>query len=102
MITNTMATLDAITGDHLTLGQAIKSIRLSEGYKQGEFARKLHLTQSYLSDLENGRKDISPQKAAELAQILDYSQKQFIRLALQDALDKKGLYYKVHLTTRTF
>lgn len=97
MITKTMETLNEITGSRLSLGKAIRAIRLSEGYKQGDFAKKLHVTQSYLSDLENDRKEVSPQKAAKFARLLGQSQKQFIRLALQDALIRQGLRYEIEI-----
>ena len=96
MITKTMQKLNNITGD-LTLGKAIKSIRLCDEIKQGDFAIKLGVTQSYLSDLENDRKEVSSLKAALFAEILGHSKKQFIRLALQDSLRRKGLHYDIDL-----
>ena len=57
----------------------------------------LEVTQSYLSDIENDRKEVSPQKAAEFAKILGYSEKQFIRLAVQDALRRKGFHYEIEI-----
>lgn len=81
----------------LTLGRTIRSIRLCDEVKQIDFATTLGVTQSYLSDLECDRKEISPQKAGQFAEILGYSKKQFIRLALQDSLRRKGLYYSIDL-----
>lgn len=95
MTTDTMKALEKISGGPLTLGKAIKTIRLSENKKQGEFAKLLNVTQSYLSDLENDRKEVSPQKAVQIAELLGHSKKQFIRLALQDALSRQGLYYAI-------
>lgn len=97
MITNTMRKLNSITGGELTLGKAIKAIRLCEEIKQRDFAKTLSLTQSYLSDIENDRKEVSPQKAAELAEALGQSEKQFIRLAVQDTLRRKGFHYEVEI-----
>lgn len=97
MTTKAMKTLNKIVGGHLTLGKAIKAIRLCDEIKQGEFAEKLKVTQAYLSDLENDRKAVSPQKAAELAALLGHSEKQFIRLAIQDDLHRKGLHYDVEI-----
>lgn len=88
--------LHSMRGD-LTLGKAIKSIRLGEEAKQSDFADKLGVTQSYLSDIECDRKEVSPQKACELAKKLGYSKKQFIRLAIQDSLRRKGLHYEIEL-----
>jgi len=97
MITRTMKKLNDITGASLTLGKAIRAIRLCEEIKQGEFADTLKVTQSYLSDLENDRKEISPQKAAQFADTLGQSKKQFIRLAIQDGLRRKGLCYEIDI-----
>jgi transcriptional regulator with XRE-family HTH domain len=97
MTTKAMKKMNAITGGPLTLGKAIRAIRLSEEITQGNFAFKLKVTQSYLSDLEHDRKEVSPQKAAEFAKILKQSEKQFIRLAVQDALHRKGLHYDIEI-----
>lgn len=95
MTTEAMKTLEKISGGSLTLGKALKAIRRSDDIKQGEFADILGVTQSYLSDLENDRKEVSPQKAVEFAVSLGQSKKQFIRLALQDALSRQGLHYEI-------
>jgi transcriptional regulator with XRE-family HTH domain len=92
-----MRKLNNITGGELTLGKAIKAVRLCEEIKQGDFAKILAVTQSYLSDIENDRKEISPQKAAEIAKVLGQSEKQFIRLAVQDTLRRKGFHYEVEI-----
>ena len=97
MITDAMETLNSITGGRLSLGKTIKSIRLCDGFKQGEFAKLLGVTQSYLSDLEHDRKEVSAQKSAEFAKTLGQSEKQFIRLALQDALVRQGFKYQVDI-----
>mgnify|MGYP005992175119 CR=1 FL=1 len=98
MTTETMSFLNDITGGSLTLGEAIKAIRLCEEISQGEFAKTLNVTQSYLSDLEKNRKEVSPRKAVELADLLGQSKKQFIRLAVQDGLSRQGLHYKVDIS----
>lgn len=92
-----MHLLEKLTGGRLTLGEAIRAIRLSDDIKQVDFAKKLGVTKSYLSDLENDRKEVSPKKAAEFARILKNSEKQFVRLAIQDMLERQGLYYEVRL-----
>ena len=97
MITKAMKTVNSITGGRLRLGKAIRAIRLCDEIKQFDFANTLKVTQSYLSDLENNRKEVSPQKAAKFARILKQSQRQFIRLAIQDALARQGLNYEVEI-----
>ena len=93
--------LNKITGGKLTLGKAIRAIRLSDEIQQGDFAKKLSVSQSYLSDLERNAKEVSPSKAAEFARILQHSEKQFIRLALQDALARSGLHYEIDIRDMT-
>lgn len=97
MSTDAHKDLENFLGEKMSLGMAIRSIRESESISQGVFAKKLCVTQSYLSDLERNRKQVSPKKAAEFAEILQQSQKQFIRLALQDALERLGLHYEVEI-----
>lgn len=89
--------LENLLGEKISLGMAIRSIRESEEISQGDLAIKLGVTQSYLSDLENNRKQVSPKKAAEFADILQQSQKQFIRLAIQDSLERSGLHFEVEI-----
>lgn len=89
--------LEKITGGPLTLGRAIHSIRRCEEIKQKEFAKKLKVSQAYLCDLEKGRKEVSPAKAAEFARILGHLETQFIRLALQDMFKRQGLNYTVEV-----
>jgi len=69
----------------------IYAIRESEGKTQVEFAKKLGCSKQHLCDIEHDRKRISPRMAATYAKILGYSQEQFIRLALQDIIDRDGL-----------
>lgn len=71
----------------LTLGSAIRSIRLCEEETQTAFAKKLKISAQYLCDLEHNRKIMSPKKAKRIAEILGYSPEQFVALAIQDSLD---------------
>jgi transcriptional regulator with XRE-family HTH domain len=77
----------------LTLGSAIRSIRLCEEKSQTAFAKKLKISVQYLCDLEHNRKIVSPQKAKKMAEILGYSPEQFVALAIQDSLD----YYHINM-----
>lgn len=98
MTTDTMKFLEDLTKGPLTLGKAIRAIRLADDIKQGVFAKKLKVSQSYLSDLENNRKEVSAHQASKFATILKQSKAQFIRLALQDSLVRQGLKkYKVDI-----
>lgn len=78
-------------GSKLTLGLAIRSIRLCEGESQTSFAKKLKVSSQFLCDLEHNRKIVSAKKAKKFAEILKHSQEQFIALAIQDSLDHDGI-----------
>jgi transcriptional regulator with XRE-family HTH domain len=79
----------------LTLGGLLESIRLGEGMNQARFAKRLRVSKSHMCDIEKGRKNVSPARAAQFAKQLGYSQEQFVRLSLQDIVKRDGLSYKV-------
>jgi transcriptional regulator with XRE-family HTH domain len=81
----------------LTLGKLIRSIRLGEAVTQDKFSEKLGISKQQLSDIENNRKSISAKSAALYAQLLGYSEEQFVKLSLQDNLRRNGLHYIVEL-----
>ena len=81
----------------LTLGRTLRSIRLGEEDSQTDFAKKLGVSVQYLCDLEHDRKIVSPKKAKNFAKIVGYSQEQFIALAIQDSLERDGIYMLVEL-----
>ena len=97
MTRNTLKALEEITGGALNLSDLIKSIRLSEEMTQVDFGKQLNISRQHLCDIEHGRKAVSPKLAAEYAVKLGYSQKQFIRLALQDELKRAGLEFDIEL-----
>lgn len=83
--------LEKYTSGPLTLGRFIASIRKGEGLNLKDFSKQLGISVSHLSDIENGRKLVSAELAAHYAKKLGYSEKQFIRLSLQDSLNRQGL-----------
>lgn len=89
--------LEKLTGGPLTIGNLIESIRLGEDISQTKFAAKLGVSKSYLCDIEKGRKFVSTAKAAQIATVLGYSKAQFIRLALQEEIERLGFKFKVSL-----
>lgn len=91
MTKQTLKKLEKITGGRLTLGRLILAIRLSEEMAQTDFAEKLAISKQQLCDLEHDRKSISPKLAAKYAEKLGYSKEQFVRLCLQDMIDKAGI-----------
>jgi transcriptional regulator with XRE-family HTH domain len=81
----------------LTFASLIESTRLADGLTMAEFAKRLKISVSHLNDIEKGRKAVSPMRAARFAKILGYSEKQYVRLALQDLVRQSGLRFKVDL-----
>lgn len=87
----TLKYLEKLMGEKLTLGSFILAIRQGEELSQVEFAKILGVSRQILCDIEHGRRIISPKKAAEYADLLGYSKKQFVRLCLQDMIDRDHL-----------
>lgn len=101
MTTKSLKAIEKITGTKLTLGKLLWAIRQSEELSQVEFAEKLGITKQYLCDLEHQRKFVSPKFAASYANKLNYSKDQFIRLALQDLVDREGLDVLVDIVPKS-
>ena len=93
----TMKYFEDITGGTLSLGRFLQAIRLGEEMSQVEFAGQLGISKSHLCDIEKGRKLVSPERASVFAKTLKYSSEQFVRLALQDQVEKAGLKFKVKI-----
>ena len=90
-----MTFLEKLSGGPLTFARLLRSIRESEAMTQATFAETLGISKQHLSHIENGRKVVSPERAARWASVLGYSESQFVRLALQDELQRAGLRYTV-------
>lgn len=96
MTINAKQYLEKVCGK-LTLGSAIRSIRLCEEETQTAFAKKLKVSTQYLCDLEHNRKIVSAKKAKKFAELLGYAPEQFIALAIQDSLDHDGIRMHVEI-----
>ncbi len=92
--------LEGLTQRKMTVGNLLWSIRECEEMSQAVFASMLGVSRQYLCDIEHGRRIVSPKSAADFATKLGYSAMQFVRLAVQDELNKYGLNYDIHLTDR--
>jgi transcriptional regulator with XRE-family HTH domain len=97
MTSKTLKQLEKITGGKLTLGKLLWSIRMSDDMSQIEFAKLLDMSKQQLCDIEHNRKSVSPKLASDYAKKLGYSMEQFIRLALQDLVDREGLNVTVEV-----
>jgi transcriptional regulator with XRE-family HTH domain len=89
--------LEDLIGGPLTLGAALSGIRESDGQSLAQFAARLGISRSHLCDIEQGRRTISPERAARFAKALKQHQAQFVRLALQDQVRIAGLRLKVEV-----
>lgn len=100
MTEDTLKNIEKVTGSKLTCGKLIWAIRQADEISQVEFANKLEISKQQLCDIENGRRHVSPKLAAKYAEILGYSKEQFIRLSLQDLVDREGLNVQVEITSK--
>ena len=101
MTEKTLKDLEKITGSKLTLAKLLWAIRQADEISQVDFADKLSITRQHLCDIERGRKSVSPKLASKYAAILGYSREQFIRLALQDLVDRDGLNVQIEVILKT-
>ena len=81
----------------MTVGDFLRSWRLSEELSQKIFAKKLKMSAANLCDIEKGRKGVSPEKADEIARLLGYSRAVLVRLALEEQLESAGLKYVIEI-----
>src|SRR4051812_41486519 len=67
-----MATTEtpAPPGEDLRVGATLRALREARGIKLGEFANKLGISYAYLSNIEAGRKRLTPQLTAKAAGLL--------------------------------
>lgn len=91
--------IENITGVKLTLGKLLWAIRNADDESQVDFAKKLDISKQQLCDIEHDRKIVSPKLAAQYAKILGYSKEEFIRLSLQDMINRDGLNVLVDITS---
>lgn len=87
-------------GCHITFGHRIIELREKSGLSRVAFAEKLGISSQRLSNIEQGKARVLPKHAAHFANVLKESEEQFVRLALQDMLDKDGLDYTLTLEVK--
>ena len=83
--------LEDLIGEPVTFGLYLKSIRESEELLQSELAEKLGISVQHLSNVENGRKHVSIERAEVWAKALGYPEAMFVQLSLQDQFQRAGL-----------
>jgi antitoxin HigA-1 len=77
--------------DQVSFGELIRSMRLCDDISQGELARRLGISKQHLSAIENGKKAVSPVRAAKFAEALGYPVDQFVIAAIEDELREAGI-----------
>lgn len=92
-----MRFLEKISGGPLTIAQLLWAIREGKGLTQTEFAKKLGLSRANLCDIEKGRRFISEELAEKFAETLGESKEQFVRISIQDRLNRANLQYTVEV-----
>lgn len=53
------------------MGEALRLLRIFNGYKSAELAKKLELSQSYVSELENGKKEPTMEVLDKYAKVFE-------------------------------
>ena len=86
-----------LLGEPITLAALIEAVRLGEEQTQAEFAARLGISKAHLSDIESRRKAVSTERAARFATLLGCSPERWVKLALQDLVDRAGLEYTVQV-----
>lgn len=57
--------------EDVRIGETLRALREAHGIKVGEFAIKLGISQPYLSNIEAGRKKLTPALARTAAELLN-------------------------------
>lgn len=99
MTKTTLEKLEKLTGTKLTLGKLLWAIRQADEISQVDFADMLEISKQHLCDIEHDRKSVGPKLAARYAEKLGFSEEQFIRLSLQDLVDREKLNVHIEITT---
>lgn len=96
MTEKTLAALEGISKKKLTVGNLLWAIREGEEMSLAEFSKKLGISRQYLCDLEHGRSSVK--MAAAFAKKLGYSPVQFVRLTIQEEVERLGLHLNIQVT----
>lgn len=83
--------LESLIGKKTTLGEYLLAIRQGDEHSQATFSKLLGISRQNLCDIEHNRRFVSPKMAAQFANKLGYSTRHFVRLCLQDLLNRDGL-----------
>ncbi len=87
--------LEKLIGGSLTMGKILRSLRECDEITQQEFAECLGISKQNLCDIEKGRKFVSSARAAVFAERLGFPAAFFMKVALQEELDRIGSRVKI-------
>jgi antitoxin HigA-1 len=84
----------------MTVARMIRAYRTTNDMTQAQLAKKLKVTVSYISDLENDRKDISLKQAKEIATKLGDPPALYVRIWLEQKIREVGLEFDEIMNVR--
>ena len=87
--------IEELRGEPLSLAALLASIREGEGWSQARMGEMLGVSRAHICDIEKGRRLVALDRAVRWANTLGYSERQFVRLAIQDQLRSAGIKMKV-------
>ena len=90
--------LENLRGRPMTFGEMVRSLRECDDFTQEEVAAKVGVSKQHISDVENGRRQVSIERAIRWAKALGYPPAHFVTIAAQEALDRAGSKLKVSVT----
>lgn len=87
-------------GCTITFSRLMTELREKSGISRSAFAEKLGVSTQRLANIEQGKARVLPKHAAHYAKVLKQSEEQFVRLAIQEMIDKDGLRFNVLLESK--
>lgn len=84
-----------------TMASILKNYRQCEELTQAQMAKTLKISKSHLSDIENGRKFVSIERAMQFAKRLKYPESYFIHVVLREQLAKANCNYDIEIKERS-
>lgn len=83
--------LEDISGEKFSFSTILRGFRTREDLTQDQIAKRLGVTKSYISDLENQRRYVTVEQAQLFAKKLKEPSELWVTTALQDMLVRAGI-----------
>lgn len=97
MATKARAQLEKLRGEPFSFSLILKAYRAREELTQEQLAKKLKVTKSYVSNIENKRENVTVEQAKKFATALKEPVNVWVTTALQDMIDRAGIKARVEL-----